>query len=66
MDELDHYEEAGLDQAEYGAMNMDQRRAAERELDQDARMRERGHARAPAAFIDDEDLSGDDQFARRG
>ena len=60
MDELDRYEEAGLDQADYAAMNMDQRRAAERELDQDARMRERGHARAPAAFIDDEDLSGDD------
>lgn len=29
-------------------------------------MRERGKARAPAAFIDDEELSGDEQYARRG
>ena len=29
-------------------------------------MRDRSHARAPAAFIDDEELSGDDQYARRG
>ena len=29
-------------------------------------MRDRSQARAPAAFIDDEELSGDDQYARRG
>ena len=29
-------------------------------------MRDRRTARAPTAFIDDEELSGDDQYARRG
>lgn len=64
--ELDNYERAGLDDDDYDAMNIDQRRAAERELHQDEVMRERGKARAPAAFIDDEELSGDEQYARRG
>ena len=35
-------------------------------LHQDEMMRERGKARAPAAFVDDEELSGDEQYARRG
>ena len=33
MPELDRYEAAGLDNEEYGDMAVDQRRAAERELD---------------------------------
>ena len=33
MPELDRYEEEGMDNAEFDAMGVDQRRAAERELD---------------------------------
>lgn len=33
MPELDQYEEAGMDNADYAQMNLEQRRAAERELD---------------------------------
>ena len=35
MPELDRYEDEGIDNAEFEAMGVDQRRAAERELDQD-------------------------------
>ena len=55
-----------MDNDDYDAMNVDERRQAERELDQNQRMQERGKARAPAAFVDDEELSGDEQYARRG
>lgn len=65
MPELDHYEEAGIDNEDYDAMAVDERRAAERELDQNQIMRDRSKARAPAAFIDDEELSGEEQYARR-
>ena len=66
MPELDNYEQAGMDNDNYDAMGMDQRRDAERELDQDHRMRETGKQRGPAAFADDEELSGDEGYARRG
>jgi len=32
MAELDNYEDAGMDNQDYNAMNVDQRRAAEKEL----------------------------------
>ena len=47
-------------------MNVDQRRQAERELNQDQMMRDRGQARAPAAFVCEDELSGEDAYARRG
>ena len=65
MPELDRYEDEGMDNAEFDAMGVDQRRAAERELDQDQHARDMGQVRAPAAFVDDEELSGDEQFAER-
>jgi len=65
MPELDQYEEAGIDNDDYEPMAVDERRAAERELDQNQVMRDRSKARAPTAFIDDEELSGEDQYARR-
>ena len=66
MPELDQYEQVGMDNEDYGAMNIDERRAAEKELIQNERLRDRTQARAPAAFVDDEELSGDEQYARRG
>ena len=66
MPELDRYEEAGLDNADYEVMAVDQRRAAERDLDREGRIREHGKHRGPAAFADDEDFSDDENYARRG
>lgn len=58
--ELDRYEDAGLDHGDYGTMAVDERRAAERELDRVEMVRNRNQVRAPAAFVDDEELSGED------
>ena len=65
MPELDRYEDVGMDEDAYDAMNIDERRAAERELDRVDTNRDRNRARAPAAFVDDEDLSGEEHYARR-
>ena len=65
MPELDRYDEVGIDNNEYDGMLMEERRAAERELAQNDMARDRTKARAPAAFIDDEELSGEEQYARR-
>ena len=40
--ELDQYEQAGMDEGDYDAMNVDQRRAAEKALDQENMARQRG------------------------
>ena len=47
MPELDRYEEVGIDNGDYEPMAIDERRAAERELDQNQVMRDRSKARAP-------------------
>ena len=65
MPELDQYENAGMDNEDYDPMAVDVRRAAERELHQGEVLRERGQARAPTAFMEDEELSGEEQYARR-
>lgn len=64
MPELDRYEDQGMDQEDYDKMNVDQRRAAERELDQVNAMRDRSKARAPAAFNHDDELSGEEDARR--
>ena len=53
-----------MDNEDYDRMNVDERRAAERELDQANMLRDRNMARAPAAFIDDEELSGEEDARR--
>lgn len=63
--ELDRYEEIGMDNIDYDAMAVDERRAAEQELDRVDNVRDRNKARAPAAFVDDEELSGEEHYARR-
>ncbi len=64
MPELDRYEDQGMDHEDYDKMNVDQRRAAERELDQVNAMRNRSTARAPAAFNHDDELSGEEDHRR--
>merc|ERR1719458_107523 len=44
--ELDRYEDAGLDHGDYGTMAVDERRAAERELDRVEMVRNRNQVRA--------------------
>lgn len=63
--ELDCYDGIGMDNDDYDAMAMDERRAAEQELDRVDTLANRNKARAPAAFHDEEDLSGDEHYARR-
>ena len=54
-----------MDNIDYDAMAVDERRAAEQELDRVDNVRDRNKARAPAAFVDDEELSGEEHYARR-
>mmetsp|Transcript_20519 Transcript_20519/g.27730 ORF Transcript_20519/g.27730 Transcript_20519/m.27730 type:complete len:240 (-) Transcript_20519:2191-2910(-) len=63
--ELDRYEDAGLDNQDYELMAVDERRAAEQELDRVDMVRDRSKARVPTALIDDEELSGEEHYARR-
>ena len=63
--ELDRYEEAGIDNEEYANMGVDERRAAERELDRVDQAHNRSKTRVPTALIDDDDFSGDENEARR-
>lgn len=64
MPELDRYEDQGMDNDDYGRMHVSERMAAERELDQHNMARDRTKARAPAAFVDDEELSGEEDARR--
>jgi len=53
-----------MDNDDYGRMHVSERMAAERELDQHNMARDRTKARAPAAFVDDEELSGEEDARR--
>lgn len=46
-------------------MGIDERRAAEHELDRVDQVRNRSKTRVPTALIDDEELSGEEHEARR-
>lgn len=53
-DELDRYEQDGIDDEDQEELDFQARRNAERELDQDQKMRVRNKSRMPGAFFDEE------------
>ena len=65
MPELDQYEQEGIDNEFVQEANIQQRRDAERELNQIERMQVQGRSRQAAALIDDDqDEDDEDRMLR--
>lgn len=62
--ELDRYESEGLDDdGNHAELNYQQRREIERQMDQEARIRQQRGRRA-GAFMDDDEYSENEEIAR--